>query len=208
MNVTLLITLISLPLITGLIGWLTNLVAIKMLFRPKNPIRIFFWKCQGLIPRRQNEIATRTAQIVENEILTQHLLRTELEKIDLKPFINELATNLIYHGVERRLRSMPVIGGLINDTTLFNLHTMAVEEMNKQSKPMVTKIADEAEKKLPVGAMVEERIKNFEVDQLEKVVHRVASSEFRNIELLGGVLGFIVGILQLVILYATGHISL
>lgn len=52
MNTTLL--LILTPLITAGIGWLTNWVAIQMLFHPRVPMRVFFWKWQGLTPAASN----------------------------------------------------------------------------------------------------------------------------------------------------------
>ena len=45
------VRLITLVLIGGLIGYITNKVAIKMLFRPVNPVKILFIKSLLLISR-------------------------------------------------------------------------------------------------------------------------------------------------------------
>jgi len=71
------------PFITAAIGWLTNWVAIQMLFHPREPMRIFFWKWQGLIPARQQQLAFQTAEIIEREILQQHMILHEIRKIEL-----------------------------------------------------------------------------------------------------------------------------
>jgi len=49
------IKLLILAIIGGIIGWITNLLAIKMLFRPFHPINIplINLKIQGLIPKRR-----------------------------------------------------------------------------------------------------------------------------------------------------------
>ena len=55
------LVLILIPIISALIGWLTNWVAIRMLFHPRKPILIGNFKLQGLIPRRQPDIAEQAA---------------------------------------------------------------------------------------------------------------------------------------------------
>ena len=42
-----------------MIGWITNYIAIKMLFRPYKEMNFLFFKIQGLIPKRRSEIAEK-----------------------------------------------------------------------------------------------------------------------------------------------------
>ena len=198
---------LSIPLITAFIGWLTNKVAVKMLFRPRRPLKILGWRWQGLIPRRQAEIATRTGEIVEREILGQHLLRDNIRGIDLRPHLSDLISRLIEQGVGEQLKQIPLVGSFVNDSTLATLKTKAVDEMNKAAPGFVEKLADEAESRLNIKSYIEEQVSGFDLDKLESVVTQIASNEFRTIELMGGVLGFLVGTIQLLILWATGSLA-
>ena len=81
MNTTLI--LILTPFITAGIGWLTNWVAIQMLFHPRKSICVFFWHWQGLIPRRQKQLAAESAEIIEREILQQHMILHEIKVIEV-----------------------------------------------------------------------------------------------------------------------------
>ena len=47
---------------------------------------------------------------------------------------------------------------------------------------------------------VENQINSLSVDELEKIVFRVAKKELRFIEIIGGVIGFIIGCLQILIM--------
>jgi uncharacterized membrane protein YheB (UPF0754 family) len=58
-----------------------------------------------------------------------------------------------------------------------------------------------------VKQLVEDRINSLDLDELERLVHRIAANEFKRIELLGGVLGFLIGLIQLLLLWATGNVS-
>ena len=55
--------------------------------------------------------------------------------------------------------------------------------------------------------MIEDNIAAFDLARLETIVNQVAQREFRTIERLGAVLGFLIGILQVALLWATGTIS-
>jgi len=52
------------------VGWLTNYVALKVIFRPLEPTRILCWKnAQGLFLKRQHEVSAVFARVVMTEIL-------------------------------------------------------------------------------------------------------------------------------------------
>ena len=53
-----------------LIGWFTNYLAIKLLFRPHREINFLFFKIQGLIPKRRDEISENIAGVVEQELIS------------------------------------------------------------------------------------------------------------------------------------------
>ena len=96
----------------------------------------------------------------------------------------------------------------LNDGMVQQFTDMAKAEVDTHSVPFVEKVAADVEHKIHVKELVEKRIKSLDLDDLERLVHKIASKEFRRIELLGGVLGFIIGLIQLLLLYLTGHIVL
>jgi len=200
--------LVYIPFFTALIGWLTNKVAIKMLFRPRYPVNVFAWRWQGLIPRRQKEIARRSAEIIEKELLTHHFLREQIKGIDLDPYLKAFAARLVREGIGDRLRSIPLLGAFINDDTLVTLENVAAEEMAAHSNSLTDVIADQAEQNMQIRQYVEDQISGFDLEKLEEVVHQIANREFRTIELLGGLIGFIVGVAQLGLLWLTGNLAL
>ena len=57
-------------LLTTLTGWVTNWVAIKMLFHPRKPMKILGFTIQGVFPPNQQKIAETLGQIVGKELLT------------------------------------------------------------------------------------------------------------------------------------------
>lgn len=203
------VTLVALPLITAFIGWLTNWVAIKMLFHPRQPRSFFLLgSFHGLIPKRQQQLAGQAAEIIEREIISHHIISTEIRKIDLAPYLRGTASRLVRERLAPRLQQIPFIGGMINDEAIRKMETSAQEEILREAGPVVDSIADDFEGKFNVKALVEERIRAFDVDKLEAIVNEVARREFKTIERLGAVLGFVVGLAQLALLLLTGSLNL
>jgi uncharacterized membrane protein YheB (UPF0754 family) len=75
-------------------------------------------------------------------------------------------------------------------TELVNLFPIEVDAAIKQ---LVEKV--------DIKKTVAMRVEQFEFEQLEKLVYRVASTELNWVVYLGGVLGFIIGLLQVLLIW-------
>jgi Uncharacterized protein conserved in bacteria len=58
------------PVISAFIGWITNWIAIKMLFHPRKPVRVLGIPFQGIFPKRQRQFAEKLGKLVSNELLS------------------------------------------------------------------------------------------------------------------------------------------
>jgi uncharacterized membrane protein YheB (UPF0754 family) len=75
------------PLVGAVIGFITNVVAIKMLFRPLREIRIFGFRLPftpGILPRQRGKLADSIGAMVERELLTADILRRRLQRDDVR----------------------------------------------------------------------------------------------------------------------------
>ena len=73
--------------VSGLIGYGTNYIAIRMLFRPVNKRPI--WG-QGLIPAQRDRIIVTLAQGMHKHVLNQDLIRKRVEQTGLVKKVNDL----------------------------------------------------------------------------------------------------------------------
>lgn len=103
------------PIVGGIIGYITNNIAIKMLFRPLKPIYIFGKRLPftpGMIPREQVRIAKTIGEVVGKELLDEktlqeHLLSQEMvAKLEIA--LNEwvMAQKQSEHTVEEALHTL------------------------------------------------------------------------------------------------------
>ena len=93
--------LIFVILTSAVIGWITNYIAIKMLFRPHKEINFGFFKIQGLIPKRKAEIGNGIANVIQNELIS---IKDVVNNIDKKEFSKKLES-LVDEILEKNLKS-------------------------------------------------------------------------------------------------------
>ena len=76
------------PLLGAIIGYVTNRIAIKMLFRPLNPKRVLGVRVPltpGVIPRNRFDLARTIARMVSEQLLSPKALKEQLDSPKLKP---------------------------------------------------------------------------------------------------------------------------
>ena len=70
---------ILLPFIAAGIGWFTNFLAVRMIFRPYRPVRVLGFELQGLLPKRKKEFAHSIASTVEAHLVSAEDVRAALD---------------------------------------------------------------------------------------------------------------------------------
>jgi len=90
------------PVAGAFIGYVTNVIAIRMLFRPLNEKRIFGIRLPftpGILPRKRKNLAANIGSMVERELLTATIIRERLSREDvqekLKSSISFFTANIL-----------------------------------------------------------------------------------------------------------------
>lgn len=189
---------IGMGLVGALIGWVTNVIAIRLLFRPYRAIVLpgLGWSLQGLIPKRQTEIAAAIGRIISGELLTGHDIVQSLAREDIREKILVRLKPLIQERVMCKLPSM--IPPSLQTTIADLLSRLLMNEIDRfLENPGQALGSEEMENiRTEVSSIVENKINSFEMIKLEELIQKVASTELRSIELLGGLLGFLIGVVQ------------
>ncbi|MDI3310922.1 MAG: DUF445 family protein [Thermoanaerobacterium sp.] len=176
------------------IGWITNYIAVFMLFRPIKPVKIFGISIQGLIPRRRDEIASSIGKVVENELVSMDDILGKLLNTDNRNYIIKRILDDVDIAVEKNIPSF------IPKTLKSMIVNYVVGIVNKEAEKFLDESAatmlNDMSEKIGIAEIVEEKIKLFELEKLEKIILDVSNKELKMIVILGGVLGFVIGILQ------------
>lgn len=196
--------MILIPFISAFIGWFTNWIAIKMLFHPKEPKKILFITFHGIFPKRQRQFAEKLGKLVSSELISFKEIES---KITDPSNIKELMP-LIEGKIDDFLRQkisdvFPIISMFIGDSTINQLKTVFMNELEEIFPGLITAYMKKLESKMDLEKMVTEKVYGFSSDKMEEILNQIMSKEFRFVEIIGGVLGFIIGVLQVVITLIT-----
>jgi uncharacterized membrane protein YheB (UPF0754 family) len=201
MDITL-TTWFAIPAVGGLIGYITNRLAVKMIFRPVKPVNVLGFKIQGLMAKRQQDMARSIGDVVGDHLVSTRDIADGLKDFDMEGMLTEMITV----GLEPKiaeLRNLPLIGGFLTDDRIDDLRKSIVDSLLERKGDILDKVEDALEQGLDVRSVVTEKVAAFPVEKLETLVLQVAAKELRAIEILGGVLGIIIGLGQVALLMLT-----
>lgn len=188
-------TILILTIVGGLIGWITNILAIKLLFRPINPIKIPILNIEiiGLIPKRKNEIAANIGEVISNELLSMDDILEQAFNSSNGGNFNSYLIDKIKNVINEKLNIIPMpfrmMASPYIDEILNNEVPSAVNEISSD-------LLNKAKENVNIQKMVEEKINELDLEKLEEIIIQVAKKELKHIEILGLVLGAFIGVLQ------------
>lgn len=112
------------PIVGAIIGYGTNRLAIRMLFRPHRPKHILGWQVPftpGLIPKKRDELALSIGKSVAEELLTPEAIRTQLNsdgfRVSLRQWVTQQRCRLMEASItlsaEQERQLLGALGGPI-----------------------------------------------------------------------------------------------
>ncbi len=175
------------PVLGAFIGYLTNVVAIKLLFHPKKPIRILGIEFQGLIPSKSDELARRFIDIVGDYV----------EKEDFRELVHEAIDKTFKESrLARAFGSQPIAAILEK----YGFRERLADHISDIVSSVQIRLTSAIVENMDFRKFLERKIAEFSEEEAEIIFKRFAKSEMRFIELSGAVLGFIIGLLQSILL--------
>ena len=196
------INFILIPVISGLIGWFTNWIAVKMLFRPKDKIKILFFNIQGVFPKNQATVAQRIGNMVSSELFSSKDIREKMEHPDNL----ETIRNAVEKKIDEYLnitfpKNYPLTSIFVGKNRKNKIKDDLIYEVEKVAPEVIEHYVQNIERDLNIEEIVRRKVADLPPDKLETMLNSILQKEFKFIEYIGGVIGLIIGILQMVLVY-------
>ncbi|MBM7562295.1 DUF445 domain-containing protein [Fusibacter tunisiensis] len=188
--------LLILAIVGALIGWMTNVIAIKLLFRPVKPVHIMgnFLVIQGMIPKRKTEIAKTIGDVVAEELLSiEQIVDDFVEDLDKRRVVSIIKDKVVALADAKMPAMVP---SMFKGMILQNIEKIIDENGDQLVVEMAEKLSHEAVKSIDISQMVESKINGYDFKEIERLTLRIAKRELKHIELLGGLIGFAIGLIQ------------
>lgn len=192
-----------LPTAGFLVGWATNILALKMIFAPLRPVRLgpFVW--QGLFLKRQEEVSEAYARLIARNIVT-------VEKITQAIF-NGPATDRLVAILQRHISEAVERYGNLTDPLVKLVLGSAQYDRIKQTigariaydspRGPALDIQSYAEEAMAIERTLRERLIALPPEQFEGLLRPVFQEDEWKLILVGAALGGLVGVAQLVFVF-------
>ena len=123
------------PVIGAVIGYVTNKIAVTMLFRPLNPIYIGKFHVPftpGIIPKGKNRLGKAIGDVVGNNLLSPTVIKETLLSEDMLKDI-EVQVDLIFQNLSKETSTVDSkLRPLLGEDTSYNLETTIMQGLTKK----------------------------------------------------------------------------
>ena len=197
--------LIAVPVIGAIIGYATNWIAVKMLFRPHHEVRLWGIKLPftpGVIPKGQGRLARAVGKAVEEQLLTKEVLSRVLLSEETKNKVKAAVCDWIKREKHSTLTLEKAAVGLTSEETVEHFLEEGKEQVTEAIAQKITemnpgkmvadKVLEAAKEKLaesmfgmmlggsmlePIAQMVEERLNEYLEDNGKEYIGKIVDAE-------------------------------
>ena len=188
----------TLPIIAAIIGWFTNWLAVKMLFHPRKKVRILFFDIQGVFPKKHLVLAERIGRLVAEDLLSVKDIQSILNQPENVSNINKN----IEEKIEKYLtdtfpEKYPMLSFFVGEKSRGKIRVAMMKEMETMGPEVMNHAISNLESSLDIEQFIRERVSKFPTERMERIIQGVLATEFKFIEWVGAIVGFIVGLIQM-----------
>ncbi|MEJ5173326.1 MAG: DUF445 family protein [Hydrogenothermaceae bacterium] len=207
------------PVLGAFIGYSTNWLAIKMIFRPFEPKYIFGVRVPftpGLIPKSKEEISRKIAKTIVSHLLTAEKLHTLFDNEDFKDSLHQTVNKIVDRSFEDLIESLKKsLSEEISIGFIQGMIDSLSERIKEKVKPKITeKLSSHIESgiedylredfitvlsKLDLENLIYNTLMEVEIQTLEEIILGFSKRQLNYITNLGGFIGFIIGIFQVIL---------
>jgi len=185
-----------LPLAGFVVGYLTNYVALKIIFHPVRPRDFGCLTIQGLFLKRQQEVADIYADMVSENVLSAEHLLSSMVKGAYSNRLFEVMDKHIHAGIDALVGSQWLAEHIVGSKEYEEIKLRVSEYLKddmEQFFPHLTPYLDEA---LDIRETLATSMRKLSPEAFEGLLHPVFEEDEFKLILVGGVLGVLVGLVQ------------
>jgi len=106
----------------------------------------------------------------------------------------------IDHFLRNKLKEVfPMVALFIGEKTIMQLKDAFLSELQDLFPILMKSYMNKLQHDLDLEKIVVEKISNFSSEKLEDLLDQITKEEFRFLEIIGGIFGFIIGLVQVLI---------
>lgn len=192
---------IILPIGGLAVGYLTNWLALKLIFKPTEPIKIGFIKIQGLFLKRQKAVSATYAKIVSQKILTTENIFTAIFNGKNQNLLHQIIKNNVEKAVDNTAGSFRSIVQLLVGRSAYTAIKAELSNVYLDFLPQaIHQSFDYMDEAIDMENTLDDKMSNLTPSEFEGFLHPVFEEDELKLILVGAILGLFAGFLQMLFL--------
>lgn len=191
-----------LPLGGLIVGYLTNWIALKVIFEPKHPIKFMGFTIQGMFLKRQDEVSRVYSDIIESKLITsENIIQIALHGSGSDQFL-ELVELHVNDAVERYVAfAQPYFALAVGSESYYKMKEIAIKRIFEDSEKYLPYAFEYTNKAMRIGDDLCERMKALSPEEFEGVLRPAYEADEWKLILTGALLGMGAGFIQLYLVF-------
>ena len=187
-----------LPAFGGFVGFVSDWIALQMMFRPQMPKKILGFTVQGLFLKSQKEVAADYADIISKQVLTPANMMEELFRGAFADRIMDLIHKNVKAMVDEQTGVVrPLVVYAVGSKTYMEMKSVIAERIMDRMPETMKYVETYAEDAMDVRNTLVERMHGLTPDQFEGMLRPAFKEDEWALITVGAVLGFLVGEMQI-----------
>jgi uncharacterized membrane protein YheB (UPF0754 family) len=189
-----------LPAAGFLVGYITNWLALHLIFEPREPKQIGPFRIQGVFIKRQREVATSFADVIAGKVLNAENMMQHLNDGSNRQRVLNILENQVEESMQVYERDA-MVGMLVSKDKLEEAKADLLDRVRSADMTDSRQIKTFADQSHHIHAQLEENLGALDANEFSGILRPVFQKDEWKLILAGGVIGTGIGALQVVLLF-------
>lgn len=187
-----------LPIGGLLVGYITNWIAIKIIFEPKDPIKVGPFTIQGMFLKRQEEVARVYSDIIDSKLMNSENITDIVLHGSGSENLLELIELHVNDAIERYVAlTQPYFALGVGSDNFYKMKELAAKRLFTDSNKYLSYAYEYANSALRIGDDLCEKMQQLTPAEFEGVLRPAYQADEWKLIVTGAVLGMAAGFFQI-----------
>jgi uncharacterized membrane protein YheB (UPF0754 family) len=183
------------------VGWFTDWLALKLIFNPKRPIRIFGFTIQGLFLKRRREVAADYGALIADEIITPRKVIEAILRGPLSDRVFAMIRREVQDAMDRSAGlARPLITLTIGGSRYRQMKATIADKIMARLPETMTYVEDYARDTMDIRNLLRDKMQGLDELQFEALIRPAFEQDEWILITVVAALGFVMGEAQALIL--------
>lgn len=189
------------PVIAALIGWIIARLALRLLFRPIRPVKLFGFRIQGFLPSKLPYFSERVATLISNEFVASNEISARIaDPGNFQKILPQVEEHIDQFLKVKLAEKMPMVSMFIGENTTRQLKSVFMEELAELFPKLMQQYMEKLKSEFDLSKIIAAKINSYSAEKLEKMLKSSLKQQFLRIEVLGAAMGLTIGLIQLLLM--------